>query len=251
MKRLVIVPARNEARSIRATLNQLASEDVIVCDGGSKDSTRKIARRMGVEVMLCKSGYGKVILEGMKLGLARGYDQFIVLDCESHTFEEIAPYLDSGADIIAGLRKSEKKPWYRKLITQVGRKMMPQGVKTEIVDISNGFRAYSKRFVEYILNLKGMDRVPSYTFNSIVAFYTNGWKVVQFPMTYIGGKSGLTAWELLKAWAFRVSYKMQTPSPEPEPEVEPNLEDVVAFLKNFHGNSFTGFVKRNHKGGDE
>jgi len=195
MKRLVIIPAKNETKSIEATLEQVRGYDVIVCDGGSRDHTKAKARRMGAEVLICKSGYGRVILEGFKWGVARGYEQFVVMDCESHTFAEIEPYLNCGADVIAGLRGKEKKPWYRKVITRVGRRMMPKGVSTEIVDISNGFRAYSRSFIEYVLSLKDMDKVPSYTFNSIVAFYSNGWKVQQFPMTYVGGKSGLNAWE--------------------------------------------------------
>ncbi|OQB68107.1 MAG: Undecaprenyl-phosphate mannosyltransferase [Deltaproteobacteria bacterium ADurb.Bin135] len=248
MKRLVVIPCKNEAKSIRKTLKQLESEDVLVCDGGSKDTSLRICREMGVDYKRCKSGYGKVILEGMKYACEMGYEQVIVMDCESHTFSEIEPFLNSGADVIAGLRASEKKPWYRKVITQVGRKMMPNGVKTEIVDISNGFRAYSIEFVKYILSLKDMDKIPSYTFNSIVAFYSDGWKVQQFPMTYIGGKSGLTPYELFKAWTFRVNYKIQRPVVI-EPPIEPTLEDVVAFLRLHHGNAFDSVIKNRRKRG--
>lgn len=243
MKRLVLIPCKNEAKSIRKTLKQVQDEDVLVCDGGSKDTSLRICRELGVDYKRCKSGYGKVILEGMRYALEQGYEQVVVMDCESHTFSEIEPFLDCGADVIAGLRASEKKPWYRKAITKFGRKMMPNGVKTEIVDISNGFRAYSAKFVRYILSLKDMDKIPSYTFNSIVAFYSDGWKVQEFPMTYIGGKSGLTAWELYKAWSFRVSYQMQRP-PVKEPFFEATHQDVVAFLKMHHGNGFVEYVRK-------
>jgi dolichol-phosphate mannosyltransferase len=243
MKRLVIVPAKNEGKSIRKTLEQLRGEDVVVCDGGSKDTTCRIARKMGATVLFGRSGYGKVILNGFRYGLEQGYDQMIVMDCESHTFSEIVPFLDCGADVIAGLRKGEKKPWYRKVITQVGRKMKPEGAKTEIVDISNGFRAYSRRFVERILALKDVENIPSYTFNSIVAFYSDGYDVAQFPMSYIGGKSGLTLWELFRAWTFRATYEMEKP---PLPPVQATVEDIQAFLRRHHGPQFEAFVRRRH-----
>lgn len=210
MKRLVIVPALNEAKSIGATLNQLKGLDVVVCDGGSKDRTRAIAKRKGAIVLYGKSGYGKVILNGMRYGLENGYDQMIVMDCESHTFKDIEPYLGCGADVIAGKRGAEKKPLIRKIITRVGRKMVPKGVKPPITDISNGFRAYSRAFVERLLKVSDIASPPSYTWNSIVAFYMEGWNVVEFPMHYVGGKSGLNAWELLKAWSYRVRYRVQT-----------------------------------------
>jgi glycosyltransferase involved in cell wall biosynthesis len=243
MKRLVIVPAKNEGKSIRKTLEQLVGEDVIVCDGGSKDSTKRIAKRMGIKVLECKSGYGKVILEGMRYGLAEDYEQFVVIDCESHTFSEIVPFLDCGADVIAGQRHDEKKPLHRKIITQVGRKMKPEGAKTEIVDISNGFRAYSRRFVERILAIKDVENIPSYTFNSIVAFYSDGYDVVQFPMSYIGGKSGLTLLELMKAWTFRATYEMEKP---PLPPVYATTEDIQAYLRLMYGPQFDEFVRRRH-----
>ncbi len=249
MKRLVIIPCKNEAKSIRATLKQVADEDVLVCDGGSKDTSLRICREMGVNYKRCKSGYGKVILEGMRYAIEMGYEQVVVMDCESHTFSEIEPYLECGADVIAGLRGKEKKPWYRKVITQVGRKMMPNGVKTEIVDISNGFRAYSRRFVEHVLSLPGVDNIPSYTFNSILAFNAGAFVVKQFPMTYIGGKSGLTTWELLKAWTYRVNYKLPEPPKPPEPVIEPTLEEVVAFLRLHHGNAFDSVIKNRRKRG--
>jgi glycosyltransferase involved in cell wall biosynthesis len=236
MKTLVIVPTKNEEQSIRWTLEQLKGENVVVCDGGSTDGTTDIANEMGVTVLHCASGYGVVILDGFRYGLENGYDQMIVIDCESHTFTDIVPYLECGADVIAGLRQGEKKPWYRKLITKVGRKMKPHGVKTEIIDISNGFRAYSRKFVEYILSLPKMDEIPSYTFNSILAFYAGEWSVVQFPMSYIGGKSGLNTMELLKAWNFRSGYTMQKP---PLDLAEVTLDDVVSFLKLYYGSSFT------------
>lgn len=246
MKRLVIIPAKNEGKSIRKTLEQVKGYDVVVCDGGSKDTTCRIARKMGATVLFGRSGYGKVILNGFRYGLTQGYDQMIVMDCESHTFAEIVPHLDCGADVIAGLRKGEKKPWYRKIITQVGRKMMPQGVTTEIVDISNGFRAYSRRFVEHVLSLE-MEEVPSYTFNSILAFNCGGFAVQQFPMSYIGGKSGLTLWELFKAWSYRVSYKIPEKSKAPIEPIEPTLEDVAAYLRMHHGPQFEMFCRRCRK----
>lgn len=234
--RLVIVPCKDEQGTIGQTLSQLRGERVLVVDNGS-DGSADIAREMGVEVVRSKGEkYGDAILTGLE----READQYVVMDCESHTFTDIVPFLDCGADIIAGLRKGEKKPWYRKILTRIGREMKPD-VNIKITDISNGFRAYSRKFRDHLLSRKRLADAPSYAFNAAVAFETEDWSVQEFPMTYIGGKSGMTAKELLKAWDWRSHYVVERPVPEA------TLEDVVAYLRLQNKHAFDEFIRRRHK----
>ena len=106
--------------------------------------------------------------------------------------------------------------------------MRPKDIDIEITDISNGFRAYSQKFVEHLLLLDLSD-APSYAFNAAVAFESEGFVVHEFPMSYIGGKSGMTFVELVKAWEWRSNYKKS------RPPIEPTLEEVVAFLRLQYG----------------
>lgn len=246
MKRLVILPTLNEEASIAKTIEQINICDVIVCDGGSTDRTLDIVRSLEKPYLNCESGYGKVILEGFKFGLDNGYDQLIVMDCESHTFKEITPYLNGDYDILAGKREEVKKSLFRKIITAYGKRMIPVGGSTKVKDLSNGFRAYSKRFVQKVLSIKGIEEVPSYNFNSIVAFYAEGYKVYNFPMTYVAGKSGLTFKELVKSYNYRLSYNMQYDISE-DIGITASLDDVVAFLKMHYSDEFVRFVIRRNK----
>ena len=234
--RLVIVPCKDEQDTIRQTLLQLRGERVLVVDNGS-DNSADIAREMGVEVVRSRGEkYGDAILTGLE----READQYVVMDCESHTFSDIVPFLDCGADIIAGLRKGEKKPWYRKVLTRIGREMKPD-VNIKITDISNGFRAYSRKFRDHLLTRKKLPEAPSYAFNAAVAFETEDWSVQEFPMTYKGGRSGMTASELLKAWNWRSSYEVEKEIPEA------TFEDLVAYVRMNNPHAFDAFIRRRHK----
>lgn len=236
--RLVIIPVKNEEKTIRKTLLQLTDEVVVVVDNGD-DNTASIAKSMGASVIRSRGEkYGDAILTGFNHADA---DQYIVMDSESHTFADIVPHLDCGADVIAGLRTGEKKPLFRKILTRIGRTMKPRDIDIKVVDISNGFRAYSQRFVDHLLSVKQLAEAPSYAFNAAVAFESEDFSVENFPMTYRGGKSGMTFGELWRAWKWRSGYQKQ------KPPVEMTHDDVVAFLRLHYGrDTVDDFCRKRH-----
>lgn len=67
----VIIPALNEEKGIRSTLNEIkqlsAVIEIIVVDGGSVDGTAEIAEKTGAHVLIERNtGYGNAIYQGIK-----------------------------------------------------------------------------------------------------------------------------------------------------------------------------------------
>jgi glycosyltransferase involved in cell wall biosynthesis len=191
---MIIIPAYNEEKTIESTLNQCVGFDVIVAFGGT-DNTGKIAKRMGAKVIRVKnSTYAKAILEGMRQGLKSRDDRFIVMDCESHTLDEIKPYINK-ADIVAGDRRDDKKPLVRKILSRMARLVFQYKIK----DPTNGFRCYSREIVDDMVSSKWLYNCPSYSFNAYVAKLYTFEDTYNFPMTYRGGASQLNYKEFVKA----------------------------------------------------
>lgn len=209
MKRIVVIPTLNEGRTIVQTLSQLHRETVIVVDGGSTDDTVTKAKAEGSEVLKYRPGYGDQIIAGLKLALARGAEQIVVMDAESHTFAEIEPHLSESFDILAGVRVREEKPLLRKVISGVGRFVARVCIGSPIQDPSNGFRGYSRKAAQSIIDEYEDVEIPAYAFNYAIAMHPRllegVWRVRHFDMTYNGGQSGLNGKKLWKAalWIWR------------------------------------------------
>jgi rSAM/selenodomain-associated transferase 2 len=76
MKLSVIIPALNEAEMLEATLESLVVHppaEVIVVDGGSRDSTVEVARRYTAQVFVSRPG------RGLQQGIGAGHSQGDVL----------------------------------------------------------------------------------------------------------------------------------------------------------------------------
>ena len=65
----LIIPALNEAESLRVLLPQLPREkfsQIVVVDNGSRDATAEVARTAGVQVVRePRRGYGQACLAGL------------------------------------------------------------------------------------------------------------------------------------------------------------------------------------------
>ena len=82
----IIIPTFNEARSIRAMIEQVAlvrgRNEIIVVDGGSTDETVEIARDLGAQVIKSERGRGLQMqrgacaAQGERYGSTRGYNAF-------------------------------------------------------------------------------------------------------------------------------------------------------------------------------
>jgi glycosyltransferase involved in cell wall biosynthesis len=114
----VLIPAWNEEEALPFVLADLPKDwvrQVIVCDNGSTDRTREVAKEHGaVVVSQPERGYGNACLAGMRylqtLPSSEQPDIVVFLDGDYSDFPEelpqvVAPILEDGQDMVIGSRR--------------------------------------------------------------------------------------------------------------------------------------------------
>jgi len=162
----VLIPVVNEGERIR---NQLAGMhaanlgcDIVVVDGGSTDGSTDAAalRALGVGTLIVKTGPGKLSAQ-LRLGLAhamqRGYEGVVTIDGNGKDdFRAIPAFvakLAQGYDAVQGSRYlpggiAENTPLDRELgVRFVHAPLISLGAGFRYTDSTNGFRAFSRRFL--------------------------------------------------------------------------------------------------------
>ncbi|MBI2010410.1 MAG: glycosyltransferase family 2 protein [Candidatus Chisholmbacteria bacterium] len=167
MKRLVIIPAFNEAPMIRRTLKNLKEVtqklmpcDILVVDDGSGDKTGTIARNAGVLVLRHKlnRGLGGALGTGLEFAKRQNYDVAVTFDADGqHHPNDIVkatePIERGEADIVIGTRTKSSHgnmPVDRRLIIRGSNVItwLLFGVWTS--DSQSGFRAFSKKAIQHV-----------------------------------------------------------------------------------------------------
>ena len=162
------IPVINEGDRIISQLEKINKSgidgliDVIVCDGGSTDGSTENTRlsSMGVNSLIIKKGSGKLSAQlrmGYWWALNRGYDGIVTIDGNGKDSVESIPlfieYLDKGFDMVQGSRYvkggvAENTPFMRHLAVKlIHAPIISLASGFRYTDTTNGFRAYSRRFL--------------------------------------------------------------------------------------------------------
>ena len=166
MKCLVIIPAYNEEENIVRVVENLKNNypmyDYVVINDGSADSTAKICRKYGYELvdLPVNLGLAGAFQTGLKYAYRKGYDYAIQFDADGqHRPEFIAPMLDKiqeGYDIVIASRfVTEKKPHSLRMLGS-NRISAPMKLTTghRVKDPTSGMRLFNKKMIaEFALNM--------------------------------------------------------------------------------------------------
>lgn len=154
----VIIPCRNEARSIAKVVGDfrraLPKASIIVVDNASTDDTASIAREAGATVLReSRPGKGYAVVRGFRE--ARNADFVVIVDGDdTYPAESVGDLLDglrNGADMAIGTRlRSYDDKAYRPGHTFGNRLFIALvrflfGVRT--TDLLSGYRAFTQRFL--------------------------------------------------------------------------------------------------------
>ena len=163
LKVVIGMPAFNESERIREIINEIKnkSDDIIVCNDGSTDSTGIIAEKMGAIVINHEKnlGYGSAIKSIFLKAKEIEADILITFDADGqHRVEDIQsviqPIIDGDADIIIGSRflkeHNTDMPKYRKIGIKTITNLTNLGSEIKLTDSQSGFRAYHKRVISHI-----------------------------------------------------------------------------------------------------
>lgn len=166
-KYCVCVFVINEGQKLHKQLSRmqsLAKEiDIIIADGDSRDGSTEISilKSFSVNTLLIKKGAGKLGAQ-MRMAFAwalrRGYEGVIVIDGNNKDSVEDIPQfvtkLDEGYDHIQGSRFIKNGSHINTPLTRlIGLKLLHAPLmrltsRFNYTDTTNGFRAYSRKFLQ-------------------------------------------------------------------------------------------------------
>jgi len=161
---LVIVPAYNEAHSIRQVVEDLRahvpSADVVVIDDGSTDDTAAVAESLGAVVLRlpCNLGVGGAMRTGYLYAFENGYGLAVQFDGDGqHRADQIphlvAEVIEGGADLAIGSRLLGQPQYRFPLMRKVGSKLIAAiawlVTGLHLTDPTSGFRAASRRMIGF------------------------------------------------------------------------------------------------------
>lgn len=205
----IIVPAYNEAQSIRSVIQALATTmdasgikyEIVVVDDGSIDETANIAVNTGVRVIRSAKnrGYGAALKSGI---LTAKHEVIVIIDSDGTYPTDAIPQLVAAlqhADMAVGARIGQDVniPWMRRPAKWILRKLAQYITGEKIPDLNSGLRAFRKAAALRYLAL--LSDQYSFTTSLTVALLSHNYKVEFVTIDYYKrqGKSKLKAMNFL------------------------------------------------------
>ena len=172
MKKLIIIPAYNEEKSILKVCHKIEefnknnkeNYDIIVINDGSVDNTESILRENNIQhISLIRNlGIGGAVQTGYKYAYLNNYDVAIQFDGDGQHNIEYVPKIvnlieDKKADMVIGSRFIEKIDTFKSSgARRVGIKLISFFIKLvtgkKIYDTTSGMRAVNKEIIAIFAN---------------------------------------------------------------------------------------------------
>lgn len=209
---LVIMPAWNEAAVIGSTIRDVHEHGpkcvVLVVDDGSDDETPAIARDAGAVVLQLpfNMGVGGAMRAGFTFAERLGFTRAVQVDADGqHNPKDIQKLLDEvarGADIVIGARFAEVGDYAvhgpRKWAMNVLAGVLSRLAKTQLTDVTSGFRAASEQAIHQYVRHYPAEYLGD-TIDSLVGAIRSGCVVKQVPVAMRPRQGGVPSHSPLKA----------------------------------------------------
>ena len=186
-------------KQLAAMRDHCGAVDVVIADGGSTDGStdHDKLKSLGVNALLTKTGLGKLGAQmrmAFSWALDRGYKGVISMDGNGKDGPEAIPrfveQLDAGHDHVQGSRfirggVSENLPFSRWLgVKLLHAPLISLASRFRYTDTTNGFRGYSRRFLEDGRVAAFRDAFPGYELHYYLAIRAArlGFRVCELPV---------------------------------------------------------------------
>jgi len=196
---IVVIPACNESGSIK----QLADickqyAEVCIINDCSTDGTGEIIEQIpGIKCIHHEKNthIPQAILDGMRYAVEQGYDYACTMDAGfSHDPHSISRFLDfEEADLVIGYRNRRiNVPLKRRLLSWTAKVLVnfalnrsnKSGVNANFKDVTSGYRRYSLRAMQLLLNQPIRSRSFDFHLEALMYIYRNGMKIRELPIAY-------------------------------------------------------------------
>ncbi len=156
------MPVYNEEKSIRDVISkalQLEDVDILVVDDASKDRTTEMILdfkndRIKILRHPINMGYGTAIRTGLKWGLSKGYELFLIMDADGQhlpeEFSKLFPFVDKfdivlGSRFSSGFKSTYRIPFLRKLGMIFFSHLIMLITFRRIYDTTTGFQVFNRK----------------------------------------------------------------------------------------------------------
>lgn len=211
---LIIMPAWNEAEAIgdtvREVLRVVPQHDILVVDDGSHDNTASIAEQAGAAVLRLpfNLGVGGAMRTGFKYAIRHGYTSAIQVDSDGqhdpHDIDRVLAGL-ADADIAIGARFAGRGSYDargpRRWAMSVLAKVISKVARTELTDVTSGFRAANERALHQYIDHFPAEYLGD-TIDSLVVAVKSGCRVVQIPVEMKVRQAGTPSHSPFKAMIY-------------------------------------------------
>lgn len=212
LKKLVIIPAYNEEKSIKDVVENLekltTGYDYIVVNDGSRDNTEQVCKQNNLKYISLplNLGIGGAVQTGYKYAKENNYDVAIQIDGDGQHdvtyLDRLIEGLDDGVDMCIGSRYIDKEGFQSSFMRRMGKNVISVWMKIlcgkTITDPTSGFRACNRRVIEIFAKDYPYDYPEPET---IVKLVSNKFTVKEVPVIMRerqGGKSSITPVKSLK-----------------------------------------------------
>ncbi len=169
----IVLPIYNEESTLPELHRRLTevmeamghSYELVFVDDGSTDQSHETLKRMQAEdahirILKFSRNFGHHIALTAGLDHAQG-DAVVLMDADLQDQPEEIPKLFEtyvqGFDVVVGIRRNKKFPWYRRVLSQSFRWLLKRGLGVTFV--GGVFRILSRRVVEEVKRCRESDRM--------------------------------------------------------------------------------------------
>lgn len=220
MKKLVIIPAYNEAGNIEKTVRDVMEHakgfDFVIINDCSGDNTLEICRERGYPVISLpvNLGIGGGVQTGYLYALRNGYDIAVQFDGDG---QHDASYLNEMADklvkenlnMVIGSRYIAKEGFQSSGLRRVGIRYFTALIKlftgTKITDPTSGMRMVNRRIIALFAGDYPKDYPEP---ESVTAILKKGMKVEEIPVRMRERESGVSSISLKKSVYYMVKVSL-------------------------------------------
>ena len=210
MRKLLIIPAYNEADSLDALVREIQikapSFDYIVIDDGSTDHTAKICREHHLRALhlVNNLGIGGAVQAGYLYAKRNDYDIAVQIDGDgqhdpAYLDALIQPIIDGQADFTIGSRFIEGEGFQSSGLRRAGIRWLDAILRNstglDITDATSGFRACNQRVMELFATYYPKDYPEPET---IADLYRHRLKILEVPVIMRERQSGVSSIRVFK-----------------------------------------------------